>query len=205
LTKRNFIFLSLFPNFFENYFQTSIAKRSYERNFFNYRIYNPRDYSEKGKVDDYPYGGGGGMLLKVDSLARTLGVAQENYGKSYVVLLSPQGKKFKQSDVKRLLNKSSNLIFVCGHYEGFDERVLNYVDEQLSIGDFITTGGEIPAMAITDSLIRGIPGIIKLESYENETFSKKKIDFDSYTRPFSFDNLDVPKVLVSGNHKEIEK
>jgi tRNA (guanine37-N1)-methyltransferase len=185
-----------------------MAKKFWEKGLFEYFVYNLRDFSLRGKVDDYPYGGGAGMVLKVDVLAKSISSVQEAMGEeSYVILLSPQGKKFEQRDAERLLEKR-NLIFVCGHYEGFDERIRNYVDEQISIGDFITTGGETPSLVMTDVIIRAIPGSIKRESYEMETFSNKNVsnlDFSNYTRPYSFDGSEVPKVLRSGNHKEIKK
>jgi tRNA (guanine37-N1)-methyltransferase len=206
--KYNFIFLSLFPQIFHSYFQISIAKKSREKGFINYEVYNPRDFAAKGKVDDYPYGGGAGMLLKIEPLVRTLATVTEKFPDNHVLLLSPQGKRFNQKDVRRLLNKTTNLVFVCGHYEGFDERIIEYVDEEISLGDFVTMGGEIPSLAMTDSLIRGIPGVIKEDSYQQETFndhSLSQVDFSTYTRPRTFDGLTVPEVLLSGNHAQIDK
>ena len=145
------------------------------------------------------------MILKIEPLVYALASIQEVYYPNYLILLSPQGKRFCQSDVERLLNKSPNLVFICGHYEGFDERILNYVDEQISIGDFVTMGGEIPALVITDSLIRAVAGVIKEESYQQETFSNQGLDFATYTRPQAFESLEVPEVLLSGNHLEIMK
>ena len=122
----NFIFLTLFPQIFHNYFQISIAKKALQKGYFIYHVYNIRNWAIRGQVDDYIYGGGSGMLLKIDCLVKTLAAVYENHGKDcYVILLSPQGKRFTQKDVKRLIQKK-NLVFVCGHYEGLDERILNY-------------------------------------------------------------------------------
>jgi len=201
----NFIYLTLFPQYFYNYFQISLAKKAHQKKLLSYQIYNLRDFAVKGQVDDYPFGGGKGMLLKIDPLVRALSIIQENYSNSYLVLLSPQGKKFTQKEVPKLLNRTSNLVFICGHYEGFDERILNYIDEQISIGDFITMGGEMPALVLTDSLIRAIPGVINEESYQQETFHNSQLDFASYTRPENFHNFSVPKILLSGHHEKIQK
>lgn len=119
----NFIYLALFPQYFHNYFQISLAKKVYQKKLFNYQVYNLRDFAAKGQVDDYPYGGGVGMVLKIEPLVRALATIQETYPNSYLILLSPQGQTFKQKDVSRLLNHAPNLVFVCGHYEGFDERI----------------------------------------------------------------------------------
>ena len=121
--KPNFIYLTLFPQYFYNYFQISLAKKIWERKLLTYQVYNLRDFATKGQVDDYPYGGGAGMVLKIEPLVAALANIQETYPKSYLILLSPQGKKFTQEDVPRLLNQTSNLVFICGHYEGFDERI----------------------------------------------------------------------------------
>src|SRR4051794_8887420 len=145
------------------------------------------------------------MLLKIDCLVKTLAAVYENYGKEcYVILLSPQGKRFTQKEVKRLTQKK-NLVFICGHYEGLDERIINYVDEQISVGDFITSGGEMPALLITEILIRALPGVLSTEAYQNETFQAGNFfDFASYTRPAIFEDQEVPAVLLSGNHQKIQ-
>ena len=121
--KPNFIYLTLFPQYFYNYFQISLAKKIWERKLLTYQVYNLRDFAAIGQVDDYPYGGGVGMVLKIEPLVQALAAIQETYSNSYLILLSPQGKTFTQSDVPRLLNQSPNLVFICGHYEGFDERI----------------------------------------------------------------------------------
>jgi len=203
---KNFIYLTLFPKYFHDYFSFFIMKKALEKKIISYNVYNLRNFAIKGKVDDYIYGGGKGMLLKIEPLTRAIATIQELYYKSYLILLTPQGKRFNQKDILRILNKSSNLIFICGRYEGFDARINNFIDEQLSIGDFITMGGEIPALVITESLIRAIPKFIQVESFQKESFMEKKnkFDFDSYTRPSNYENLKVPDSLLSGNHKEIE-
>ena len=202
--KPNFIYLTLFPQYFHNYFQISLAKKFWQRELLDYQVYNLRDFSDRGQVDDYPYGGGVGMVLKIEPLVKALATIQEDYPNSYLILLSPQGKTFTQKDVPRLLNQSANLVFICGHYEGFDERIWHYIDEQISIGDFITMGGEIPALVLTDSLIRAIPGAIQPESYQQET-TDSLLDFSTYTRPKIYEGLEVPEILLSGNHQKIKE
>jgi len=201
--KPTFIYLTLFPQVFHNYFQVSLAKKARKKRLIDYQAYNIRDFASKGKVDDYPYGGGVGMLLKIGPLVQSLATVQEFYFPNYVVLLSPQGKRFQQKDILPLLNQAPNLVFICGHYEGFDERILAYVDEQISIGDFVTMGGEIPALVITEALIRAVPGVIQAESYQQETFTNYQLDFANYTRPRFFRNLAIPSVLLSGHHQKI--
>ena len=201
----NLIYLTIFPQYFYNYFQISLAEKFVQRKLISYQIYNLRDFAVKEQVDDYPYGGGVGMVLKIEPLVRALAAIQESYPNSYLILLSPQGKTFTQLEIPRLLNQSSNLVFICGHYEGFDERVWYYIDEQISVGDFITMGGEIPALTITDALIRAIPGAIQPESYQQETFQNSRLDFATYTRPEIYEGLKVPSVLLSGNHQEIKE
>ncbi|RHZ37225.1 tRNA (guanosine(37)-N1)-methyltransferase TrmD [endosymbiont GvMRE of Glomus versiforme] len=202
----NFIYLTLFPQTFHAYFQISMAKRALQKGCLNYQVYNIRNWATRKQADDYIYGGGPGMLLKIDCLVKTLAAVYENYGKNcYVILLSPQGKRFTQKDVKRL-NQNKNLVFLCGHYEGFDERILNYIDEQISVGDFITSGGEIPALLITEVLIRALPGVLSTEVYQNETFQTENFfDFAAYTRPAIFEGQEVPAVLLSGNHQKIQE
>ena len=206
-TPTNFIYLTLFPQLFCTYFQTSMAQKAWQKGCLNYHVYNIRDWAVRGQADDYIYGGGPGMLLKIDCLVNSLAAVYQKHTKNcYVVLLSPQGKRFTQKDVKRLIQTSKNLVFICGHYEGIDERILNYVDEQISAGDFITSGGEIPALLITDALIRALPGFIAPEVYQNETFrTEGKFDFSNYTRPAIFEGQEVPEVLLSGNHKKIQE
>ena len=196
--------LTLFPSMFDGFKENSIIKRAINDEKVEINVINIRDYSKDPhkKVDDYPFGGGAGMVLRVDVLYDAiLAVKKED---SKVILLTPQGKTFNQKEAIRLKN-NKHLILVCGHYEGFDERILNFIDEEISIGDFILTGGEIPAMVITDTITRLIDGVIKEESYTNETFSDNLLDYPVYTKPVSFKGLDVPEVLLSGNHAKIEE
>ena len=130
--KYNFIYLTLFPQYFHNYFQISLAKRAYQKRTLAYQVYNLRDFANRGQVDDYPYGGGAGMVLKIEPLVRALATIQETYPNSYLILLSPQCHRFNQEDVPRLLNQSANLVFVCGHYEGFDERVFDILQPDVT-------------------------------------------------------------------------
>ena len=206
-TPSNFIYLTLFPQLFHAYFQISMAKKAQQKGHLNYYVYNIRDWTIRGQADDYIYGGGPGMLLKVDCLVKSLAAVYKKHSKNcYVILLSPQGKRFTQKDVKRLIQTSKNLVFICGHYEGIDERIFSYIDEQISAGDFITSGGEMPALLITDALIRALPGFIAPEVYQNETFRiRGKFDFSAYTRPAVFEGQKVPEILLSGNHQKIQE
>lgn len=203
----NFIYLTLFPELFRVYFRTSMAKKSLQKNHLSYKVYDIRNWAIRGHADDYMYGGGTGMIIKIDCLVKALASVYEEYGKNcHIVLLSPQGNKFTQKDVTRLTDNTKNLVFICGHYEGIDERIINYVDEQLSIGDFVTSGGEIPALTITDSIIRALPGFMSPEAYQSETHQlDNKFDFASYTRPPVFENQKVPEILLSGNHQKIKE
>ena len=157
-------------------------------------------------VDDTPYGGGMGMILRVDVLEKAIEAAKDktlNPNKQKVVLLSAHGKKFEQA-IAKSFSKSEHLILVCGHYEGFDERVKNFIDEEISVGDFVLTGGEIPAMLITDSVARLVEGVIKEDSANFESFLPY-LEYPQYTKPQDFKGLKVPDILLSGNHQEIEK
>jgi len=146
------------------------------------------------------------MLLRIDCLVKTLAAVYEEYGPDcYVILLSPQGQRFTQKEIPDLVKKK-NLVFICGYYEGFDARALNYADKLISVGDFINTNGELPALIITDALIRALPGVLDPIAYQNETFSEgDNFDFDAYTRPAIFENQAVPQILLSGHHEEIRK
>lgn len=201
-----FIYLTIFPSYFHNYFQLSLANKILKQKKIKYQVYDLREFADKKQVDDYPYGGGGGMLLKIEPIVKTIKEVQKNHLNSYLVFLTPQGKRITQKDITRLLDLSTNIVFICGHYEGVDSRVWNYIDEQISIGDFITMGGEMPALTITEAMIRAIPGAIKKESYQQESFTNNtRFDFDSYTKPSIFQELSVPEILLSGNHQEIKR
>lgn len=196
--------ITLFPEVFEPILNSSILKRAQAKKKVSFEIINLRDFGE-GKhkvVDDRPYGGGAGMVLKADVLAKALAKA----GKGKVVLTSASGKPYKQK-VAQKLSKLDHIIIVCGHYEGVDQRFIDkYIDEEVSIGDYVLTGGEIPAMVIIDSVTRLIPGVLeKPEAVENESFSDGLLEYPHYTRPEVFEGEKVPEVLLSGNHGEIAK
>jgi len=190
---------------FEGVFSQSILKRAQDLKKFKVEIVNIRDFAgDKHKtVDDKPYGGGKGMVMKVDVLVKALESIKE---KPYSILLSASGEKYTQKSARILANKSQ-IALICGHYEGTDARVEKFVDKTYSIGDFVLTGGEIAAMAIVDSTTRLVPKVIHPESLESESFTikKKLLEFPQYTRPEEFRGLKVPQILLSGNHREIEK
>jgi len=209
------------------FFEESIIKRAVEKKIVEIEIVNLRDFAidDYGTVDDRPYGGGTGMVIRIDVIYKALAdvIARSETTKQSqkkrllrfarndsrrVILTSPKGKQFNQKKAQEF-SKLDHLIIVAGHYEGVDERVLDYIDEEVSMGDFVLTGGEIVAAAITDSVVRLLPGVLKKdEATKSESFninSKKLLEYPQYTRPKSFKGLKVPKVLQGGNHKEIEK
>lgn len=195
--------VSLFPGMFESVFSDSIIKRAIDANLVTIDYYNFRDYSldPHKKVDDTPFGGGAGMLLMCQPIIDCVNDIKTD--DSLVVLLTPSGIPFKESTAYDL-SKVKHLILICGHYEGFDERVKSVVDMELSIGDYVLTGGEIPAMVVVDAVTRLIPGVINEESHLNDSFSDPKVlDYPNYTKPRDFRGLLVPEVLVSGDHKKI--
>ena len=196
--------LTLFPEMFEPLKQ-SIIKRAVEKNLIDINLINIRDFSEDkhNKVDDTPYGGGAGMLMKPDVVDRAYNSIKSENAK--VIYLTPQGKTLNQKIVKDL-SKQEHLILLCGHYEGIDQRVLDkIVDEEISIGDYVLTGGELPAMVLIDSVSRYVEGVLSNESTEEESFSNGLLEYPQYTRPEVFDNVKVPDVLISGHHENIRK
>ena len=199
--------LTLFPEMFDT-LNSSIIKRAKEKNLIEINLINIRDFSkDKHKhVDDTPYGGGAGMLIMPDVVYDAYGSVKSEDAK--VVYLSPKGKVLNQNKVKELA-KSQHLILLCGHYEGIDQRVLDeIVDEEISIGDYVLTGGELPAMVLIDSVSRYVEGVLSKDSTSEESFSESKenlLEYPEYTRPLEFRGKMVPEVLTSGNHKEIEK
>ena len=197
--------LSIFPEMFDGAFSESIIKRAIEDNKVEINIHNFRDYTEDShnKVDDTPYGGGAGMVLMCQPIVDCLDSIRTNDSK--VILLTPSGKTYNQQ-IAYDLSKEKHLIFICGHYEGFDERITNFIDMEISIGDYVLTGGEIPAMAIVDSIVRLIPGVIKEESHLEDSFNEDYLlDYPSYTKPRVFRGFEVPEVLISGDHKRIDE
>lgn len=198
-----FHLITLFPEAFDSIFSSSIIKRAREDKKIKISFINPRDFArDKYKtVDDKPYGGGAGMVMKVDTIVAAL---QSIHPKPYLVLTSANGKTYNQKKALAL-SKKKNLAIICGHYEGVDARVEKYVDEVISIGDYVLTGGEIAAAVILDSVARLIPGVINPKSLEFESHSKHDtLEYPQYTRPENFRGQKVPKVLLSGNHKKIE-
>ena len=197
--------LTLFPDAFSN-FDTSIIKRAINTKEVEINIHDYREFSPKKnkRVDDYSYGGGAGMIIEVEPIVNCLR-SIPNYEASRKIITSPIGKPYNQKYAKELV-KEDHIIIVCGHYEGIDDRINHYVDEAISIGDYILTGGEIAAMAIVDSVIRLIPNVLGNESsIEVESFDDNLLEYPQYTRPEIFEDKLVPEVLLSGNHENIRK
>ncbi len=196
--------LTLFPNMFEGFLTESIIKRALKDKKCEINIVNIRDFSTypNKQCDDYVIGGGSGMVLMIEPIYNAINSIKTD--DSYIILLTPRGKTYKQEKAKQLLDKK-HIILICGHYEGVDERIINYIDEEISIGDYILTGGELPAMVITDSIVRLTPGVINAESLENETFNNEYVDYPVYTKPQEFKTFKVPDVLLSGHHENIKK
>lgn len=197
--------LTLFPEFFSLLINWSIIGRAYEEKMVEINSINIRDFSQNKhkKVDDYPFGGGSGMVMKPEPIFDAINsVKNQN---SRVIYLSPQGKKFNQELANRL-SKEEHLILLCGHYEGIDNRIVeHYVDEEISIGDFVLTGGEIPAMIIIDAIVRLLPGVLRSdESFIDESHYNGLLEYPQYTRPREFKGHLVPDILLSGNHQKIE-
>lgn len=196
--------LTLFPEAFAP-LKTSILARAEESGLLEINLINIRDFSKDKhkKCDDYPFGGGAGMLMTVQPLFDAINSVYDENAK--IIFPSPTGKTFTAKKAEEL-SKYEHLIFVCGHYEGVDERIFELFDiEQISIGDYVLTGGELPSMVIIDSLARFVDGVISKESLESESFSNGLLEYPQYTRPQTFQGLSVPEVLISGNHQEVEK
>ncbi len=196
--------LTLFPKMFDGFINESIIKRAIENKLITINIIDFREFSslKHKQVDDTPYGGGAGMVLMCEPIVKAIESVKDD--DSLVILTTPQGKSYNQSVALDLKNYK-HLIIVCGHYEGYDERIRNFVDLELSIGDYVLTGGEIPAMVICDSVIRLIDGVIKKDSYMEDSFTDNLLDYPTYTKPADFRGLKVPEVLINGNHKLIEE
>jgi len=202
-----FDIITIFPGMFESPFNESILKRGHEKGLLEFRTHDLRAYSlnKHKKVDDYPFGGGVGLVMNVEPISRAIEAIKKEVPKARTLLMSPSGKPFNQEKAREL-SAESNLILVCGRYEGIDERVrLHCVDEEISIGDYVLSGGEIPAMAVVDAVARLVPGVLGDEnSIVEESFSDSLLEYPQYTRPRDFNGYKVPEVLVSGNHKEIQ-
>lgn len=208
----NFIILTVFPEIFSSFISTSLIAKAIESDIINIELINFRDYAEPPhyKVDDIVYGGGAGMLLKPEPLAKAIQVAKTKYPNSYTILLSASGKKLTQRKCENL-SEQENIILICGRYEGVDQRVIDlYVDEEIRVGDFVTLGGEVPSMLLIEATTRLIDNVIgNSESLQEESFSikfedqKEMLEGPQYTRPIEFNGLIVPEVLRSGDHKKI--
>jgi len=197
--------LTLFPDMF-SIFEHSIIGRARENKLVDLSLLNIRDYTlnKHKKVDEYPYGGGPGMVMAPQPIVDTIRYAKEN-NKGKVIFLGPRGKTFNQELAKEL-SKEEDLIFLCGHYEGIDERIYKYIDMEISLGDFVLTGGEMAAIPVIDSILRLIPGVLgKEESFMEESFYDGLLEYPQYTRPEDFEGDKVPEILLSGHHENIRK
>ena len=196
--------LTLFKEQFDSFLNTSIISRILEKELCEVRVVDIRDYSKDKHrhVDDTPYGGGAGMLMRVDVLADAIRANRND--DTYVLLTSPKAKPYEEKDAYRLLEKE-DLMIVCGHYEGVDDRISDFIDENVSIGDYVLTGGELPAMVVMDSIMRLIDEGISSESLKEESYTDGLLEYPQYTRPFNFEGKEVPFVLTNGNHKEIRR
>ncbi len=196
--------LTLFPHMFDGFLTESIIKRAIEKEKVKINIIDIRDYTpyKNNQVDDYQFGGGGGMIMMCEPVFNAVESVKDE--DSHVILLTPRGKTYNEKKAYELKDKR-HLIIICGHYEGFDERIYTLADELVSIGDYILTGGEIPSMAITDSVVRLIDGVITETSLETESFNDNLLDYPVYTKPRVFRGMEVPEVLVNGNHKLINE
>lgn len=188
--------------------KTSILERARKKNLIEIETINIRDFSKNNynQVDDTPYGGGAGMVMMPDIVADSIKIAKTKAPEAKVIYLSPQGKVLNQEKVITL-SKEQDLILLCGHYEGIDERVIKkYVDEEISIGDYVLTGGEIPAMCLVDSVSRYVAGVLSKDSISEESFSESKLlEYPQYTKPYDFEGEKVPEILISGNHQKIDE
>lgn len=201
--------ITLFPEMFEGVFNTSMLWKAQKEGAVEFSCINLRDFGigPRKQVDDTPYGGGDGMLLRPEPLFAAVEAAKKNDPVAKVVLMTPRGQRWKQALAQDWARQEEGLIFICGRYEGYDERIITLVDEQVSVGDYVLTGGELPAMTIIDSITRLLPGVLGGEtSAEIESFSDgETLEFPQYTRPEEFNGMKVPEVLLSGNHGVIAK
>ena len=196
--------LTLFPNMYDNFLTESIIKRAIDNGKVKVNIHNIRDYTvyNNNQVDDYPFGGGGGMVLMCDPIFRAIDALKDD--DAFIIMMTPGGIVYKEK-VAYDLSQKKHLIILCGHYEGFDERIKTIVDMEISIGDFVLTGGETPSMVVMDSVIRLIPGVINSNSLTSESFNDNLLDYPNYTKPVEYRGMKVPDVLLSGHHENINK
>ncbi|MCQ2380784.1 MAG: tRNA (guanosine(37)-N1)-methyltransferase TrmD [Acidaminococcaceae bacterium] len=201
-----FLFITIFPEQIEQAADHSILKRAKDAGLIEISCINPRDFTtdKHRSVDDTPFGGGVGMVFKPEPLVAAIRQAKKQLPDAKVIALCPGGRTLTQSIVKEFADARQNLILVCGHYEGFDERIFQWVDEKLSIGDYVVTGGELPALVVMDAISRFIPGVLgKLGSAEDDSFASGLLEYPQYTRPDVFEGLVVPEVLRNGDHAKI--
>ena len=200
-------YLTLFPEMFDGVLNHSILKRAQDKNIIEVNTVNFRDYAENkhNQVDDYPYGGGQGMVLKPEPVFNAMKDLKHT-DKTRVILMCPQGRPFSQA-IAEELSEAEHIVFICGHYEGYDERIReNLVTDEISMGDYVLTGGELPAMTMTDAIVRLIPGVLGNEqSHQDDSFSDGLLEFPQYTRPREYNGMKVPDVLLSGNHAHIDQ
>ena len=196
--------LTLFPEQYQDFLGTSIIKRALQNNLVEINVHNIRDYSKDPhkKVDDYGYGGGQGMVLMPQPIFDAVDDLKKEESK--ILLMTPQGKQYTQKQAYEL-STDKHLIIICGHYEGFDERIRTLADLELSIGDYVLTGGELPSMVITDSIVRLLDGVINEASHQEDSFNDGLLDYPVYTKPVEYRGLKVPDVLLSGHHENIKK
>ena len=196
--------LTLFPNMFENVFNESIIKRAIDKKIVDIKIHDIRDYTtdKHNRVDDYAFGGGKGMVLMPEPVYNAIEDVKTK--DSIVIMMTPQGKTYNQKMAYQF-SKQKHIIILCGHYEGFDERIRSFVDLEISVGDYVLTGGEIPSMIMIDSIVRLVDGVIEPDSHLYDSFNNNLLDYPVYTKPVEFKNMKVPDVLLSGHHENIRK
>ncbi|MDQ7982840.1 MAG: tRNA (guanosine(37)-N1)-methyltransferase TrmD [Spiroplasma sp.] len=205
MNKKKFTILTLFPEAFNDFINTSIIKKAIKEEKIIIEIINIRDFctDKQKQADDYPYGGGTGMVLKALPVIKAIEKAKTKSSNAKVILLTPQGQLWTQEQAFNYAQSDNNYIFICGHYEGIDERISKFVDQEISIGNYVLTGGEVPVMILVDSISRLVKGVLSDESVTNESHTNNLLDYPTYTRPEVVCDMAVPQVLLSGNHKEI--
>ncbi|ATG97315.1 tRNA (guanosine(37)-N1)-methyltransferase TrmD [Mesoplasma lactucae] len=200
-----FSILTLFPKVIYSYIEESIIKKAIDEKKIEVEVVDIRDFTnlKHNQVDDYQYGGGKGMVLMPEPVVAA--IESVKTANSFTILTSPQGKTWNQKQARQFANDYDHLIIVCGHYEGFDRRILDYVDMEISIGDYVLTGGELASLVMVDSITRVVPDVIQTESHLNESFENNLLDYDVYTKPVEWRGKKVPEVLLSGHHKNIDE
>lgn len=197
--------ISIFPGMFQPALAVGMTGRALNKSVIDLHVTDLREHTtdKHRSTDDTPYGGGSGMVMLIEPLARALAAVEQHRGRGHRILMSPAGRPLTQPRVQEL-SRLQHLVFVCGRYEGVDDRLLDYIDEEISIGDFVLSGGELPAMVVIDAIARLLPGVLHNEnSYEDESFQHGLLEYPQYTRPAEFDGRPVPSVLLSGNHEQI--